>query len=94
VCGAPVDSGRLVPNLAVRAAAAAFQVEESLDASLRLKRAREGESARGSLPFIRVSGACILYKCSNMPNRRAHFKDHKSIPDVQRKALTADLYEA
>jgi hypothetical protein len=69
VCGAPVDSGRLIPNLAVRAAAAAFQVEESLDASLRLKRAREGESARGALPFIRVRGACIESKKSNMPNR-------------------------
>lgn len=93
MCGAPVDSGRLIPNLAVRAAAAAFQVEESLDANLRLKRAREGESARGALPFIRVSRACMTYKSSNMPNRSAHFQDRKSRSDVQRKALTADLYE-
>ncbi|GAQ84523.1 RING/U-box superfamily protein [Klebsormidium nitens] len=48
-CGVPIDPGRLIPNLAVRAAAAAFQAEESLG----LKRGRDGDPARGTLPFIR-----------------------------------------
>lgn len=50
-CGVPIDPGRLIPNLAIRVAAAAFQAEESLG----LKRARDGDLARGMLPFIRVS---------------------------------------